>query len=233
MSEYGLGRIESPDARDLAYPMRSMLAEPGTALPESKTWAIRPTALFQGSTSSCVGHAWANFLRCAPMQTNANIDKLRFEIYDAATKLDVWAQNDNDTERSFGTSVRAGAEAVMAMGRLKSYLWAFDLQTVVEYVLTHGSVVLGTRWYTSMFHPNDKHICTIGPADKVEGGHAYLLRGVNTRRAIALCSNSWGDGWGKSGEFFLPFHVLERLIHEAGECCVATEQRPFSSKVES
>jgi hypothetical protein len=59
----------------------------------------------------------------------------------------------------------------------------------------------------------------------VAGGHAYLLRGVDTRRALARCSNSWGDSWGLSGEFLLPFRDLERLIHEDGEACAAVEKR--------
>jgi len=59
----------------------------------------------------------------------------------------------------------------------------------------------------------------------VVGGHAYLWRGVDTRRALALCSNSWGDNWGRSGDFKLPFRDLERLIHEQGEVCSAVEQR--------
>jgi C1A family cysteine protease len=57
------------------------------------------------------------------------------------------------------------------------------------------------------------------------GGHAYLLRGVNTKTALALCSNSWGDEWGKSGDFVLSFKDLERLIHEEGECATAVEQK--------
>ncbi|HSD52779.1 MAG TPA: hypothetical protein VLC47_01370, partial [Burkholderiales bacterium] len=51
------------------------------------------------------------------------------------------------------------------------------------------------------------------------------LRGVDTRRALARCSNSWGDNWGLSGEFLLPFRDLERLIHEDGEACSAVEKR--------
>ena len=225
MSDMQLGRRPSPDERDLAYPIRRMLAAPGIVLPTRKTWGIRPTALFQGSTSSCVGHAWANFLRCAPILSNAGINQLRWEIYDRATKLDEWTDNDNDAERAFGTSVRAGAQAVAAMGRLSTYLWAFDLQTVIEYVLLHGPVVLGTNWYRAMFSPNAAGIVEIQPGDHLDGGHAYLLRGVDTSRALALCSNSWGDTWGRSGEFSLPFHVLERLVHEDGEACTATEKR--------
>jgi hypothetical protein len=140
-----------------------------------------------------------------------------------ATQLDEWEDNNNDTDRQLGTSVRAGAEAVLKLGRLKSYLWAFDLQPAVEWVLTQGPIVLGTWWYDSMFRPDKEGIVKITPSSQVAGGHAYLWRGADTRRALALCSNSWGDEWGKSGDFYLSFKDMERLVHEDGECCTATE----------
>jgi len=144
---------------------------------------------------------------------------------------DPWPSNDDeanlpdgDTGLDEGTSVRAGAEAVTAFGLLKSYVWAFALQPAVEWVLTEGPVVLGTNWYSS-FRPDAESIIRITADATVVGGHAYLWRGVDARRALALCSNSWGDDWGKSGDFYLPFRDLERLIHEDGEVCSAVQQK--------
>jgi hypothetical protein len=229
MAKRHLGRRYAPDARDLKFQMVRKLGPVGSVLPSRKTWGTRPTALDQGNTGTCVGHAWANFLRAVPIQTNAGIDSLRWEIYDEAVKIDEWRDNDNDTERQFGTSIRAGAQVVTSMGRIKSYLWAFELQPAIEWVLTMGPVVLGTNWYNNFFRPDSAGILSIG-ASSVVGGHAYLCRGVDTKRALALCSNSWGDDWGKSGEFYIPFRVLERLIHEEGECCAAIEQKLKKSK---
>ncbi len=225
-----LGRIPSPDLRDKNFLMRRKLAAPGAAaLPVSKTWAMSGISLDQKDTSTCVGHAWRNFLRCTPIRTEKG-GPSAFDIYREAVKLDEWASNDSeatlpdfDPGLSSGTSVRAGAEAVTNDGRLKSYLWAFDLQSVIEWVLTKGPVVLGTNWYSSLFNPDAKGICKITPTATIVGGHAYLLRGVNTKTALALCSNSWGDSWGRSGEFYVPLADLERLIHENGESCTAIE----------
>ena len=226
------GRRFEPDDRDRNFLMRRMLADPRRlALPARKTWGISRTALDQGDTGTCVGHAWRNFLRCQPMRTEHG-GPSPFDIYRSAVLKDTWAGNDNeaqlpdgDPRLDDGTSVRAGAEAVMGFGRLKSYVWAFALQPVTEWVLTEGPVVLGTNWYSSFMQPDGKGIVRILPTATVVGGHAYLLRGVDTRRALARCSNSWGDGWGLSGEFFLPFRDLERLIHEDGEACSAVEKR--------
>jgi hypothetical protein len=211
--------------------MRRMLADARkVSLPTRKTWRINSTALDQGETGTCVGHAWRNFLRCAPIRT-VKKEPSPFDIYRSAVLKDPWPDNDDeanlpddDPGMDVGTSVRAGAEALAEHGLLKSYVWAFELQPAVEWVLTEGPVVLGTNWYSS-FRPNAEGIVQISPGASVAGGHAYLWRGVDTRRALARCSNSWGDKWGKSGEFLVPFRDLERLIHEDGEACTAVQQK--------
>jgi hypothetical protein len=226
----GFGRRFEADRRDHDYLMRRMLRDARRlTLAARKTWRISPKALDQGETGTCVGHAWRNFLRCAPIRSDKT-GPSAFDIYRSSVLNDTWTGNDDEAKLpdgdlglDFGTSVRAGAKALTAFGRLKSYVWAFSLQPVVEWVLTMGPVVLGTNWYSS-FQPDAAGIVRILPNATVIGGHAYLLRGVDTRTALARCSNSWGDGWGKSGDFFLPFRDLERLIHEEGEACSAVEK---------
>ena len=228
----GFGRRFAPDDRDRNFLMRRMLPDARRlALPTRKTWRINSSALHQRDTGTCVGHAWRNFLRCAPLRTEKD-GPSAFDIYRSAILKDPWSSNDQgktlpdyDVGLEFGTTVRAGAEALTEFGRLKSYVWAFSLQPAVEWVLTEGPVVLGTNWYSSFQRPDAEGIVRILPNARTTGGHAYLLRGVDTRRALALCSNSWGDPWGKSGEFLLPFRDLERLIHEDGEACSAVEKR--------
>ena len=224
MAQFPLGRRISKDDRDRGYLMTRLLRK--EILPTRKTWKIGAANLDQGDTGTCVGNAWANFLRSAPIQTTAT-EQTAWQIYDYAIRLDEWTDNDNDTDRQMGTSVRAGAEAVTQMGRLKSYLWAFELQPAVEWVLTMGPCVLGTNWYTSMFRPDAQGIVQIKPRDRVEGGHCYLWRGVDTKRAMAHCVNSWGDGWNPvmSGDFLIPLRDVERLIREDGEVATAVEKK--------
>ena len=125
-----------------------------------KTWRINSTALDQGDTGTCVGHAWRNFLRCAPLQTEKR-GPSPFDIYRGCVLKDAWPDNDDesrlpdgDPRMDSGTSVRAGAQTVTDFGRLSSYVWAFSLQPAVEWVLTHGLVVLGTNWYSSFMRPD-------------------------------------------------------------------------------
>ena len=226
------GRRFDADVRDRNFLMRRLLPDAReVALPVRKTWRIGSTALNQGNTGTCVGHAWRNFLRCEPIRTETG-GPSAFDIYRAAVLKDPWADNDNeaklpdgDPKLDSGTTVRAAADAVTGLGLLKSYVWAFSLQPALEWVLTQGPVVLGTNWYSSMSKPDSEGIARITAKATVVGGHAYLLRGADTKRALARFCNSWGDDWGKSGDFFLPFRDLERLIHEDGEACSAVQQR--------
>jgi hypothetical protein len=227
-----LGRRHEPDERDHRFLLASLLREPTrlTPLPVRKTWGVNPSALDQGQTGTCVGHGWRNFLRCAPSRSEKS-GPSPYDIYRAAVMRDSWSDNDDesalpdgDPGMDSGTSVRAGAKALAGFGRLTSYVWAFSLQPAIEWVLTTGPLVLGTDWYSSFSSPDRHGIVRISPGAAVVGGHCYLLRGVDRRQALARCSNSWGDGWGVSGEFLLPFQVLERLIRDRGECCSAVEK---------
>jgi len=228
---HNLGRRVSIDDRDKNFLIRRKLAPPGTPMPTRKTWAINAASLDQGNTSACIGHAWRNFLRCAPMKTEKS-GPSAWDIYRGAVAVDEWDENDDeaslpdgDSGMDTGTSVRAGAEAVLKAGRLKSYLWAFDLQSLISWVLTQGPVVLGIDWYSSFNTPSAAGIIKITPMARVEGGHAILCRGIDLTRSLALLTNSWGDGYGISGEVRIPLTDLERLLHQQGDCCTAIEQK--------
>jgi hypothetical protein len=224
MIENRFGRKFSPDDRDQGFLMRRRLAAAAAiVVPNRKTHRLAAKSLDQvGGT--CVGHAWSNFLRCAPIQTNKGAVERSYEIYDAAILVDQWTENDNG-DRDFGTSVRAGAEAVTASGRLKSYVWAFELQPVIEWIGTQGPVVMGTNWYSSMMRTDAEGILRITPTAYPVGGHGWLLRGIWLSRGLARGENSWSDEWGDAGGFWIPLRDLERLIHEDGEACSAIEQK--------
>lgn len=216
----GLGRLPSPDDRDKRFPLRAEIPKNLTGY---KYWWDSGAWLDQGQTGTCVGHGWAHWVEDSPLTPYGTIDP--FQIYRDACLLDVWTDND-DQDLSWGTSVRAGAKALVQRGLVGKYLWAFDLQTVIDAVLAEGPVVVGTNWYGSMFNPvmvNGRKTIRIDPGSDIAGGHCYVLNGVSTTARVFRMKNSWGRGWGANGRASIGFDDVERLIAEDGEACMAQQ----------
>lgn len=137
-------------------------------------------------------------------------------IYSGAQTMDEWpGENYN------GTSVRGGAKYLKSLGKINSYLWAFDVQTLINTVLTVGPVVVGTNWYYNMFYPDKNGIIRLG--GRLVGGHAYEINGVDTVKKQFRIKNSWGKYWGLQGRAYISFTDMSRLIKEGGEVCLAVE----------
>lgn len=215
---YGLGRIFNPDDRDLQHLMAPLLPPPSVPLPVSKLWAFDGDPLNQGATGTCVGHGWEHFLHCEPVVTQ-DIEDDAIGIYKASRTLSGLDPNDLGA----GSDVRAGAQVVSSRGQLSEYLWSFNAREVAEWILTQGPVVMGTRYYDSMFSPDPSGLISISKTATVRGGHCYLLRGADTQHGTFTGTNSWGPGWGKGGHFTISFEDIERLVHEDGEACTAVQ----------
>lgn len=46
------------------------------------------------------------------------------------------------------------------------------------------------------------------PTDENIGGHAVLCVGYDHDRQVFICRNSWGEGWGDKGYFYMPYAYL-------------------------
>lgn len=213
-----LGRRHAPDDRDRAYPLRPMLAAP----PPERRWRYWwPNGWWgdQGDTPRCVSYAWLHWVEDGPVTHpyDATVPSLPpRELYDRAQRRDEWPGTNYD-----GTSVRAGAKVLRDEGLIESYRWAWDVETVVQALLTAGPVVVGTWWWTEMFQPDqDGFVQARGTR---EGGHAYVLNGVNLDRGVVRLKNSWGRWWGRRGHAWLTLDDLDTLISEQGEACLAIE----------
>ena len=214
----GLGREISKDKRDLNYLISNHI--PLTAPPiTQRYWDDSVWAGNQGNTPQCVGYAWAHWIEDGPvLHVGSHPVVNPSTIYTEAQKVDEWTGENYD-----GTSVRGGAKYLRTAGKISSYLWAFDLTTMVNTVLTTGPVVVGTNWYYNMFYPDRNGLIRIG--GRLAGGHAYEVNGVDKVKQQFRIKNSWGKSWGVQGHAYISFNDMSRLIRENGEVCLATEVR--------
>ena len=211
--DFGLGRLPAEDERDRNYLMAS-------AVDDS---TLRPYRFYstgkildQGSTSSCVGHAWRQWLSSALMRTKSGPDP--FDIYYQAQRHDEWPGEDYD-----GTSVRAGAKVLQTAGHISTYVWAFDAATMRRWLLNNkGTVVVGTWWFEKMFVPDGKGY--LDPSGTPVGGHAYLVVGFSQPKNAFRIVNSWGSDWGQNGRAWVRYNDMDFLVQEGGEACTAVEK---------
>jgi len=216
---FKLGRVSSIDERDNNYLIKTKLAPKLAPLmaPTVRYWKNDEWNGNQLNTPQCVGFAWAHFITGSPI-THVGIQPVvaPLDIYNGAQLNDEWAGQSYD-----GTSVRGGAKWLKLQNKISSYLWAFDINTIVNTVLNIGPVTVGTYWYYNMFFPNSTGLIRVSGA--VVGGHAYIIDGVDTKKKLFRIKNSWGTSWGKGGMAFISFTDFNKLLKQRGEACLAIE----------
>lgn len=178
-----------------------------------RNWFIK-SILDQGNTPHCVGYAWGNFGISLPVfddWDNTYGDK----IYYKAKEIDGEPMEEN------GSTTRSGVKAFTYFGKLSTYAFVTSFDDLTTWLLTKGPVITGTYWYTGMFYPNSNGLVTV--TGKVEGGHEWMISGINTKQELLTCTNSWGTDWGDNGQFLISFDDYKRLLSEQGDACTAFE----------
>ena len=216
----GLGRVWLPDNDDFKYMMAPLLTEVPV-----KTHRYYQTGdiLNQLNTPHCVGYSWSQWLASAPVMQGGPQPQT---IYCEAQTHDPW-EGDCSNPRYDGSTVRAGAKALQARGLIGTYVWAFTADTVANWLLLDkGPVVVGTNWYRSMSFPDKRTgIVLVDEHSPLDGGHAYLCVGYNSKTRMFRFVNSWGESYGQSGRFWMHHDDLDLLLSKRGEACTATEIR--------
>lgn len=220
MTEFGLGRRPEFDERSRAFGVMEIVEVPK---PRSYTWACG-ASLNQGPDGACVGFAWAQELAARPVVVKGLGYAAGMAFYRRAQQLDEWP---GEEPTYVGTSVLAGAKAVMEAGHLREYRWAFGADELAVAVSRQGPAVIGIDWHRDMFSPDAAG--WIRPTGDVVGGHAILVRGYNVRLRRFLLHNSWGAQWGGRGLAppgcaFISHDDLADLLARWGDCCVPVKR---------
>ena len=216
---YNFGRIEVEDSRDRSYGIAPMLM----SVPQisERFWWDDGWWGNQGTTSQCVAYSWSHWIEDGPVIQDSVVGRTKplFDttmLYETCQKVDQFpGENYN------GTSVRAGAKILKELGIISEYRWAFNVNEIINTLLTLGPMVVGTKWYHKMQFPSKSGI--IKPRGRAIGGHAYLLNGVNVDKEYFRIKNSWGKQWGDSGHAYVSFSDFEKIFKDGGEACVANE----------
>lgn len=223
---FALGRIEVIDERDKNFPVSAVLAETGDNLPyfPKRYWWADGWWGNQGPNPHCVAYAWMHYLEDGPVIQDVVTESRSKPFYTPSAFYNLCQQHDQwPGENYAGTSVRAGAKILNHLGIVKSYRWAFTLEDVIKTVKYIGPMVVGTRWYSSMSQPTNSGL--MRATGTMQGGHAYLINGLDDDLGLFRIKNSWGREWGKEGYAFLPYSDFEMLLNSGGEACIAFENK--------
>lgn len=222
----GLGRRVAEDPRDRNYMM-----QPVITARTYKNWYTPYPIYDQGNTAQCVAYSGVRFLTSSPVPNERKAklfeaDRgLFLDIYKECLSVDEWPGEDLEN----GTSIRALMKTLKRRGYITEYRWAYDVETVIQQVINHSPVVMGTDWYMNMFMPHNEH-GYLDCSGEFAGGHAWVIVGANRQRenpdgtegAVRMI-NSWGDGWGQRGKAWITFGDLAKLIAAQGEAAIAIE----------
>jgi hypothetical protein len=212
-----LDRIPEFDERSRSFNIRPLL--PTIFKPRGYTWRIPAGryVLDQGQEGACVGFSFAHDLLARPVVVPDVYELQAKQIYNLAKTLDPW-----EGENYEGTSVLAGAKALMQLGFLAEYRWAFTLDDLTAAIGYKGPAVLGVWWREGMLNPDaDGFIHYTG---EIVGGHAIMCNAVNVKKGFFTLTNSWGHWWGHAGACYISAADMALMLADDGEACIPVKR---------
>jgi C1A family cysteine protease len=105
--------------------------------------------------------------------------------------------------------------------KCETYYRLNSIKDIKECLVTGFPVICGFTVYSSFETDEVARTGIVGMPkknDKKEGGHAILIVGFNDimingeTKGYFICQNSWGEGWGDKGFFYMPYDYLSMMF---------------------
>lgn len=223
-------RIPSPPSESWRYTVRRAGVRQARERVEVH-WGLTPDfPLNQAEEGACVGFGVSAELSADPIMLPTGTP-FAFRLYELARERDR-AMGLHFPE---GATVLGGLLAARDLGQIQGFAWAQTSDELLDAVLGHGSVVLGTNWWSGMDQLTSEGLARI--KGWVRGGHCYTIIGYIPRFAVRDRTtgpisyfevyeliNSWGPGYGRNGRFYMLRKEVDRLVFEEnGEAAIVTD----------
>lgn len=221
-----LGRNIRVDSRSLAYPFTGE----GLTL-VSGNWKRHAGPFDQGNLGSCTGNAAIGKMVTSPyFETTAAGDKYSLTedgaraCYSDATQLDTypgqWPPTDTGSD---GTAV---AQALKNAGMIAGYTHASTGQAA-RLALGQGPIIVGMKWYNSMFSAGSDGQMNVDPASGLAGGHEIVFDMIDADKGQCWYTQSWGPGFGVTrddvpGRAYFTFADFDRMVEDQGDATIFT-----------
>lgn len=183
-------------------------------------------------SGNCTGNAMADLLNCkifAPCRLGeiSLNEGNALKLYSLATHFDGFGPSQFYPPTDDGSSGLGVAKAACFLGYIDTYQHCFTFAQLQQAIQTQP-VITGVSWTSPMFNPDPTTgIVTVGPLNDqtVQGGHEFLIQGVEYDWECIVCLNSWGANWGggqglKPGQFRISFADYTNLLADQGDIVV-------------
>jgi hypothetical protein len=225
-------RHPSPPSKSRLYSVRQAGVPRTTETAELREthWQLTPDfPLDQGSEGACVGFGLAAELSADPIMLPTGAPFAQ-HLYELAREQD----RQMGLVIPSGATVLGGLRAATAIGQIQGFAWAQSSQQLLDAVLRHGSVVVGTDWRSGMDRLTPEFVARV--TGGIRGGHCWAIVGYIPRFPMRDWSgrvryyqayeaiNSWGPDYGRNGRFYVLRQEADRLIFaQGGEAAIVTD----------
>jgi hypothetical protein len=226
-----LGRNFRIDSRSLAYPY-----EPVSQIQTDGDWKRHVAPFDQGELGSCTGNAAIGCMATSPYYETTmrspvdqmlafSLDEVgAVDCYSKATELDTYPGTYQPTDTgSDGTAV---AQALKNAGMISGYTHA-ESGKLARLALGEGPIIVGMKWFNSMFEAGADGRMTVDRTSGLAGGHEIVFDGIDVGAGRAWFTQSWGENFGVTrdgvpGRAWFTFDDFDALIDDEGDATVFT-----------